>query len=197
MSDIVKDSWNKVKGEEPDYDNVTGDFRAKLGGVVGLARQGVKSDIAGLEDFEAEVFTAVGKEPKIPYGKPQSAVFTGAVEGSGQARLTEGAPPPSDDSEATGKPSSAKGSKKSASKTATKAGGEAKALKDAAAAHSRDEMSEVNSPRSGGARPMAAETAVGNQQVLDSADKSGAKKSGAKTSAKKSSAKASGKKAGK
>lgn len=179
MSEVAQRAWDKVRGDELPYEQVGGDFRARLEHAASeVQRTGVSTGIAGLEKFEEEVAKAAKVDVR------DAGVDAAAVEGSVQARLTDGVTPEDIGitAEAAPKASARKGAKKSgASKTAAKkSGGKAKALKDAAAAGQRVEADEVHSPSfPSAARPLAAES-PGNQP--QPSEKKAAKKS---TSAKK------------
>lgn len=148
MSDEARQAWEKVKGDEPEFDRLDADFRNKLIGTASVIKQGgTSSGIAGLEEFEAEVAKATEAErTKAP------SPLTGAPT------LREGAAPAATPSKGSAK----KGAKKASKTKQTPEEYEQQALKSAVAAGGRVEASGPHSPGKGtAARPLAAE-APGN-----------------------------------
>lgn len=156
----IEKIWNKVKADDDaEYALADPDFKAKLAHAAGEARQGRSTGIAGLEKFEAAVAKGEG--------------VTLNASGVDAARTDSAAPTAIGD-----KP-------EEEAAEAPKGGSKAKALADADAAGSREEQSEVHSPRApSAARPLAAE-APGNAPKKVAAKKVGAKKVSAKKVAKK------------
>jgi hypothetical protein len=169
---VAETVWNKVRGDSPKYSEIDPDFRARLDHAEAVAREGNRTDIAGLEKFEDEMAKAVQEDVETPAN-------------AGSPRLTEGAQPVAAQPEGSGAQEGTKG----------------KALEDAAAAGSRVEASGVNSPpHPSAARPVAAESPANRPRSKGAASKSaakGASKSAAKSSSKKSGTKSSAKKSSK
>jgi hypothetical protein len=172
MSEAIEKAWNKTKGDgDPEFAQVSPDFRAKLQSVYADAQAGApESGIAGLEKFEAEIRKGVKS--------------SGETDGT-----TTGAPSTRDNvarqAEETPQGSGAQDSEK---------GQKAKALKDAAGAQARVEHDEVNSPSfPSAARPLAAESPANAsaESGTPTAAKKAAKKTAAKSGSKKASKKAS------
>ena len=138
----VEAAWNKTRGDgDPEFAQVSPDFRAKLQSVYGAALAGQpESGIAGLEEFEKEIRsgvkssdTSTAPQPGVPTVRDPAAVALGEQQ-----------------AETTPKGSGAQ------------EGSEEKALKDAAGAAARVEANETHSPSfPSAARPLAAE-APGN-----------------------------------
>lgn len=164
----IEKVWDKVKAEDDaEYAVADPDFRAKLAHAAGEARQGRSTGIAGLEKFEE----AVAKDA----GATLSASGVDAAHTAGSPTVVGDRP------------------EEDVAAKSTDGGGEAKALKDAAAAGSRIEQSEVHSPRApSAARPMAAE-APGNapspSERRAASKKAGSKKTAAKKAGTKKAAK--------
>jgi hypothetical protein len=185
MSKLIEKAWNKTRGENPKYDEVSLDFKAKLNSVYADAVAGQPSSgIAGLEEFEAEVRKAVESDKSLQAmqnlsNKPASSVDAAAIPNSGQARTS--------DSVATlqaseGSPSAERTPKGSGAQDSEE-GSQAKAEKDAAGAHSRVEASEVHSPSApSAARQMAAESPANATPTKKASAKSATKKAAKKAS---------------
>jgi hypothetical protein len=131
----VEDAWNKTRRDNPEFAQVSPDFRAKLQSVYATAQAGgPESGIAGLEEFEKEIRKgAQSPEGESAAGRP--SLRDDAARNAEAERSAEQTP---------------------------KGGGaqdsEQKALKDAAAANRKVESDEVHSPSfPSAARPLAAE----------------------------------------
>lgn len=153
----VEDAWNATRGDGVEFAETSPDFRAKLQQVYGAALAGQpESGIAGLEKFEAEI--RKGVKETVTDGVPEA----GAPASRDAASVALAA---EEKAETTPKGSGAQ------------EGSEEKALKDAAAAGSRVENDEVNSPSfPSAARPLAAE-APGNAPDPDEAKAASKKRS--------------------
>jgi hypothetical protein len=130
----VEEIWNGVKGDNPEYRLVSPDFKAKLQSIYATARSGgPESGIAGLEEFEREVRTAVQAEGQT------GSQFAPTLRDDVAKQQAEPTP------QGTGAQDS-----------------EEKAKQDAAGAQSRVEADAVHSPPfPSAARPLGAEAPGG------------------------------------
>lgn len=161
--------WDKVRNDDDaDYASAGPDFKGKLAHAASEAQAGRSTGIAGLEKFEQ----AVAKKE----GTTLSAndVDAGAVSDA-QARVSDGV-----DSKPSGTEGRAKATPKGTGAQDTKA------LRDAAAAGARPEMSEHSPSAPSAARPLAAESAA-NTTAKKSSRRSKASKKSSKKAAKKAS----------
>lgn len=177
----VEDAWNKTRGDgDPEFQQTSPDFRAKLQQVYGAALAGqAPSGIAGLEKFEAEIRSGVKADASRSVEPGTPTVIDPAARVLGEQQQAEPQP---------------KGS-------GAQAGSKAKALKDAAAAGSRVEANETHSPSfPSAARPLAAESPGnapeegGDARSTSTASKSASKRTASKKSAAKAASKTTSKK---
>ncbi|HWT01188.1 MAG TPA: hypothetical protein VN256_13145 [Pyrinomonadaceae bacterium] len=165
---VAEKAWDKVRNKDAgdaEFARADPAFRAKLNYAVGVARQGGSTGIAGLEDFEEEV-RRLTKNEKSEKSEPSgSNVDAALVDGSQQARSTDGINPADiglQSADAEGEKSVKKTSRGSGQQDEPEKQTPEKALENAAAAGARVEASEAHSPSApSAARPLAAE-APGN-----------------------------------
>jgi hypothetical protein len=148
--------WDKVrdkKAGDAEYAEADPDFRARLGHVVSVVREGGSTDIAGMEKFEEAVRKEVGEPEKKEASS--SASDAALIEGSGQARSSDGVTP-----EDLGL-SPAKEKKEVKKDDKPEPMTEERAKESAAATMERAEAGPEHSPDApNAARPLAAESAA-------------------------------------
>lgn len=148
-TNAIEQAWNKTRGDNPEFQQVSPDFRAKLQQVYGAALAGgPESGIAGLEEFEREIRAGI----KNPVQTPVAQAGAPTLRDPAAVALGE------QQAEPTPKGSGAQEPEKETPE---------KAKQDAAAKNASVEHDEAHSPSfPSAARPLGAES-PGNQPQTD------------------------------